>query len=173
MNSKRLTNRKNKLAIFAITGLVIALMCGACGNSASKKSKEPVLVTTYEELMECAKKEGQQVKLVTSEYYYAGFTDRKDGKDVAWYYFILLDDHSYYISVRSTQNLLDEPRGVAKTFTGIVHADPYRNDNLLAYVEMTHLIPDGKENDEAAIAEAMATAKDELLNIEVTDEIKK
>lgn len=168
--SKALAEGKKKTLILLIVGLVIALLSGTfvIYTYITTEANAPV-ITSYEELMQYKDEKGKIVKLVTDEYYYIGYTYQYNGKNTAWYYFILLDDNSFYVTVRNKQNLTNTPRGEVKTFVGIIHADPYRYENLQTYALLSGIITEEQKNDRTAMNAAVDVARNELLDIEITD----
>ncbi len=109
---------------------VLALITGTeqMRKIKSKTAQAPT-ISAYVDLAAYGTKKDTIVTLTSDDVHYIDYATLND-KVVAWYYFALLPDSSVYISVRSSKNFQNLPRGTTLTFSGVLRNDPYRTLDL-------------------------------------------
>ena len=129
----------NLIALICLVGAVALTIGGVFFATAyDRKMKSAIAnassIKEFADLAASGKNKDRIFTLTSNVVYYTNYTVKVKVKDtekeVAWYYFVKLADNSCYISVRSTQNLINQAPETLTTFTGVLRSDPYRTENI-------------------------------------------
>ena len=123
-------NQKKSMVLIIISLLVVAIGLGIPGAIFYTKEVRAPIITKYNEIMVFQNTKDKIVQIKTDEYFSTGYYEHIDGKKVAWYYMVRLNDASGLVSFKSTKEILELDPTVVRTFKGVISRDPYRKDNL-------------------------------------------
>jgi len=109
--------------------------------------KETVLAPQISEISDLKYgKIGKIVKVTTDRYYYTGYVDKQDNKEVASYYYVAIGDVDEYVIVRGKKAYYNDEWGKVRTFTGKVEYDPYHSEDIERFAEAAEMDVDDVED---------------------------
>jgi len=121
--------KNNQIKVLIIVFAVLALLSGI--GYTYMVLRQTLLAPKITEISQLGKyREGTVVQIETARYYYTGFIDSKQEKEVASYYFLAPNDTDEFVMFRGLKKYYDDEWGTVRVFRGVLEYDKYRSENV-------------------------------------------